>query len=243
MKTLILVRHAEAAHGEPMQADIDRPLSRRGYRDAQTVSKKFARAGIVPDLILSGSAPRALKTAVIFSQRLGLPPEAVQINRRIYEAERAEMLGLVRAFDDRHETVMLVGHNPGISGLLHHLADSRIHNLPNCSVAVIALPVDSWRDVAFKNGELELTVCPRGEEQHMEGEMHPPLQEGFALWLSQHSRQIEVFCGVFIGFALLLGIVILFLSRADGSGRMPIGSRYRSMEKQELSPFKPSPFK
>jgi phosphohistidine phosphatase len=245
MKTLILVRHAQADRGEPTQADIDRPLSRRGYRDAQTVSKKFAQTGILPDLILSGSAPRALKTARIFAQKLGLSPDAVQINRRIYEAERAEMLGLVRAFDDQYSTMMLVGHNPGISGLLHHLTDSSIHILPNCSVAVVELPVASWRDIAFKVGRLEYAVCPKGEEQQMHSdEPDPGIWERFSLWLTPRSRRVKLFFNILIGLTVLVIILILFLGRADGAGRLPGGAHFRHIEKHDdLPPFKPVPFK
>ena len=244
MKTLILVRHAEPALSGPTQADIDRSLSRRGYRDAQAVSKRFALADISPDLILSSASPRAHKTAKIFAQKLGVPPEFIRSDQRIYEAERAEMLGLVRGFDDQDNTVMLVGHNPGISGLLHHLVDSSIHNLPNCSVAVIELPIASWHDIAFKVGQLKYAICPKGEEQQLQSDELPPgLWERFSLWMMQRSRRIELCCAIFIGFTLLVGMLILFLGGADRAGRLPGGRHFKAVEKHETIPFQPAPFK
>lgn len=225
MKTLILVRHGEPVHGDPSMADINRPLKRRGSRDAQIVARQLARTGIVPEMILSGTAVRTVNTAEAFAQILQVPADAIRTDRRIYEAERAEMLTLIRALDDRFDTVMIVGHNPGIIGLLHHLTDSDVHNMPHCAVAVIELPGASWRDTVFKAGSLDVTLCPRGGEKHMFSDApETGFWDDIRNWVQNHSTRIEVFFAVFIGFALLLGIVILFLGGASGSGGRVRGS-------------------
>src|SRR5210317_145662 len=113
MKQLILVRHAEYTHRNPMETDLEHPLIRTGRRHAAQVAEELLNQGILPDLILTSPAKRAVETAQIFVKKLGLPEDCLTIEKSIYEAERADMLHLVHQLDDSLQSVLIIGHNPG----------------------------------------------------------------------------------------------------------------------------------
>ena len=59
MKTILLLRHAKSDWGDPGLADFDRPLAKRGRKDAPRMGEVLALFNCVPDRILSSSARRA----------------------------------------------------------------------------------------------------------------------------------------------------------------------------------------
>ncbi len=158
MKTLILVRHAKAEHGSPSLDDFDRPLNHRGKHDASAMAKRFKETGVRVDALISSPAVRALSTAEDFAMEINLP---IQTDERIYEAGLRDLLAVVRELDDRHSSVMLAGHNPGMSDLLHYLAGGNCVNLPTAAVAVIELPQESWRNIPVGKGVLKSISSPK----------------------------------------------------------------------------------
>jgi len=146
MKTVLLVRHAKSGKDDPTLADRDRPLNERGLRDAPLMGGRLAQRGLHPDLILTSPARRALSTAQLIADALGQPRSDIVINERLYEATLPALLATVRSTDDRHRTLMLVGHNPEISALAHLLAPD-ISEMPTCAVLECGFDAASWADV------------------------------------------------------------------------------------------------
>ncbi len=218
MKTLILIRHAKANYDDPMLDDADWPLSRRGCRDAKKAAKRFARTDYAPDLLVASPSRCTRETAEFFVQKLTLPEESVRFDAHIHEADLAELLRLVHELDDQYNTVMLVGHNPGITDLFHHLLDSNIHHLPNSSISVIELPSEGWRDMACNTGRLEQFICPKGEKLQLkdaEDDCLPPLTvwQRIFVWRLQFDRKLELFGFFLVCLALVLGLVLLLMGR------------------------------
>ncbi|WP_230878440.1 histidine phosphatase family protein [Planomonospora sp. ID67723] len=114
-RTLIVLRHAKAAH-TPGLADAERPLTERGENDARRVGETFAALGLRPDLVLCSPAVRTRRTA-----ELALPGEPVEFERDIYEAYADELLTLLRRTDPEVRTLLLVGHNPAVHELVLEL--------------------------------------------------------------------------------------------------------------------------
>lgn len=159
MKTLILVRHAKSDHKhDPTIEDFDRPLNHRGKHDAPDMARRFKKTGMKVDALISSPAVRALSTAEDFAMELNMP---IQTDKRIYEAGLRELLAVVRELDDRHSSVMLTGHNPGMSELLHYLTGTTRVDLPTAAVAVIELPLESWRNTSAGKGELKSISTPK----------------------------------------------------------------------------------
>ncbi|QEO14827.1 histidine phosphatase family protein [Agromyces intestinalis] len=147
MKTVFIVRHAKSDWGDPALDDHDRPLNARGRHDAPAMGRRLAARGVVPDLILSSTALRARTTAAALAAAFDLEPGAsVLLDATLYAASTSHLLETIRGLDDAVGAVMLVGHNPESSGLVHRLTGEAI-DLPTCAVAEVALDVAHWADV------------------------------------------------------------------------------------------------
>lgn len=154
MKTIILVRHAKSSWKDPSLKDFDRPLNKRGKRDAPLMGEKLKERGVVPDLILSSPAKRAKKTARTIAEALGYPKKKIKYEDGMYHAGARYLLELVRKVHDAHTTVMLFGHNPDFNDFAEMLIeDESISNIPTTGVYCIGIDVDSWANVGKGKGK------------------------------------------------------------------------------------------
>jgi phosphohistidine phosphatase len=146
MKTLTLVRHAKSSRDDPGLPDRDRPLNDRGRHDAPAMGQRLAGRGAKPELVVASPALRALTTAQLVADGLGLARGKIVVDERLYASSAGRLLEVVRALDARLERVMLVGHNPEFTELAHRLSNS-IEDMPTCAVAEFRFDVGSWSDI------------------------------------------------------------------------------------------------
>jgi phosphohistidine phosphatase len=150
-RRLVLLRHAKSEW--PDVADHERPLAKRGRRDAPLVGRWLGTSGYVPDAVVCSTARRARETWELASTGLAaVAPGAAPVVRyepRVYEATVLGLLMLVREFDAEWRTAAIVGHNPGLAELTVGLAspDSAPHEFPTAAVAVLGLP-GPWTEAA-----------------------------------------------------------------------------------------------
>jgi phosphohistidine phosphatase len=154
MKHLIIIRHGDAKRDDAALTDEQRPLAPLGRRQTAAATADFSTLRLQPDAVVSSPAKRALDTAEIWLEAMTVPAERLHINQDVYEAERVEMLHIVRQLDDAYNTVALVGHNPGVTGLLHHLVGRGVETMSTSAYAVIAIDVDRWSRIALRDSEL-----------------------------------------------------------------------------------------
>ena len=145
MKTLLVLRHAKSSWKHPETSDHDRPLNKRGKRDAPRMGRLVASQGLRPDVIVSSTAKRARKTADEVAQHAGYEG-AVQLDRRLYLASPDEIVDVVRGTAGGARRVMVVGHNPGLEDLVARLA-KRSETLPTAALAEIRLSIRSWKEL------------------------------------------------------------------------------------------------
>ncbi len=151
MRKLVLIRHAEAKPEMENSTDFDRPLSSSGKKDAAQMAGVLLQKGILPQIIISSPALRALTTANIFTAALS--SEGLKTNADIYEAHEDTLLHIVNHLDDQYKVAGLVGHNPGISNLLYLLA-GKVITMPTCAWAIVELEAESWAQVSSDTGKL-----------------------------------------------------------------------------------------
>lgn len=161
MKELIIVRHAKSSWKDSSLDDRERPLNRRGERDAPEMGARLARRKWKPDLIVSSPAVRALETARIMARKLAYPRKDIVVKDRLYGAGIVELLEVVRDSDDSVETLMLFGHNPGLTELANHLGPRPIPNLPTCCVLHLGFDTDTWSTVGYARGNEVLFDFPK----------------------------------------------------------------------------------
>jgi phosphohistidine phosphatase len=156
MKILTLVRHAKSSWKDTSLADRDRPLNKRGKRDAPEMGRRIAEAGIRPSLIVSSPAVRAWTTAKIVADALGYPREFLQRDNNLYLATVNGILDVIVAQDNGFNSLMLVGHNPGFTDFANYLVPGLTNNLPTTGVVSVELDTDDWS--LFDKPDVKLLV-------------------------------------------------------------------------------------
>lgn len=154
MKTLFVVRHAKSSWDFPDLDDHDRPLNQRGLKDAPEMGKRIARKNLKVDLMITSTAARAAQTADIIANRLSFPKNQILKEPLFYHASYHELLVQLKNIQDKVSTLMIFGHNPGLTDFVNYLTGSDIYNVPTCGISEISFDVASWRSVAKGIGRL-----------------------------------------------------------------------------------------
>ena len=160
-KTLYIIRHAKSSWDNQSLSDSQRTLNARGLKDAPLMAKLLKGKKIVPDLIISSPAVRALSTAEIFADEFKYKRDKIISDEKIYEATMRELITTIREIKDEYNTVMLFGHNPGLSNIVNLIGNKFLPALPTCAVVGIELKVNSWSDVERDCGKIILFEYPK----------------------------------------------------------------------------------
>jgi phosphohistidine phosphatase len=147
-KELFLVRHAKSSWDDSTISDHDRPLNERGYRNAPEMGRKLSDRRVSPDALISSTALRARTTAEIMAGSINYPKDRIVLDRALYHASATELQEYIGGFDDAHFSVMLFGHNPGMTSLVSHLFGLPIDNLPTCGVVHLQFSAESWAEAS-----------------------------------------------------------------------------------------------
>jgi len=171
MKRLILVRHATAVDKGPEGSDFHRGLKKRGKREAQVMAERMAPVLGTPDQIFSSPADRALQTARIFAQRLGVPAERVTLREELYGGLLPdEFLHIVHRFDNRAATVMVFGHDPSFTEFAAHMIPNFTDSIPKAGVLVMEIARTTWRAVRAGDARLVQFERPPAKEARKRSE-------------------------------------------------------------------------
>ena len=164
MRRLVLLRHAKSDW--PDVADHERPLAKRGRRDAPVAGRWLGRSGYVPDAVVCSTARRAVQTWELAAAGLAdavpgaAPP--VHYESRVYEATVLGLLMLVREFPDERRTVLVVGHNPGLAELAVGMAappPEPPSAFPTAAIAVLGLS-GTWAEAGPGEARLLAFAVP-----------------------------------------------------------------------------------
>jgi len=134
--------------------DIDRPLNKRGKRDAPEMGRRLSEYGVKPTIVVSSPARRALRTAEKVSAELGLEKRDIRIDEHVYSWDSDAVLKVINELDDKYKSAMVVFHNPAIIDLVNELTSGDINNVPTCGVAIIGFDTDKWSGVKKGKGKL-----------------------------------------------------------------------------------------
>ena len=149
-KILFLVRHAKSSWKDPSLSDHDRPLNQRGKQNAPLMASRLRKRGILPKIILSSTAQRAAATAQIFAQEIGLLENQINYQRQLYHASVQDLITIIQDISDRFDSVMLCGHNPGLTELAYYEWNLPVHNHPTCGVLELQFKAESWNEIAVE---------------------------------------------------------------------------------------------
>jgi phosphohistidine phosphatase len=161
MKTVLFIRHAKSSWKFPDLEDIDRPLNKRGLRDAPFMAEQLAKRQIFPDLIVSSPAVRAYTAAQIIAKKLNYPIIDIQQESKIYEATPETVLDLLRELPNEKEVIFIFGHNPTFTMIANHFSDEYIDNVPTCGIVAVNFEIESWAELNQQNSRFSFFDFPK----------------------------------------------------------------------------------
>jgi phosphohistidine phosphatase len=165
MKRLYFLRHAKSSWKDTSLPDHDRPLAGRGRRAAEAIAGHLREQGIEPELVLCSTARRARETLERIEPARAT--SAVRVEDDLYAASAGALLERLRSVPDTVESVMLIGHNPGLQQLALDLArpSPTVRELatkyPTAALATLTFPASSWQELDRDTAELVALVRPR----------------------------------------------------------------------------------
>lgn len=148
MKTLLLLRHAKSSWKIPNLTDHDRPLNKRGQRDAPAMGRLLREKGLTPGQIISSTARRARDTAALIAEQSGFT-NAIELNDDLYHAGPETLAGLLSELYYEDDPVLLVAHNPGLERFLE-LLTGQYEPLPTAALAHISLDLADWWQIRLE---------------------------------------------------------------------------------------------
>lgn len=153
MKKLVIIRHAKSSWKFPELKDMERPLNKRGIKDAPLMAKVLKKIAPGPDLIISSPAVRAMEIAKVIASKLDYSKKKILNEPVLYFHSENEIIDLVKALDNKYKLIFLVGHNPVFTELVNVLSNSSIDNLPTSGAFGIQFDCENWSEVARGKGK------------------------------------------------------------------------------------------
>lgn len=165
-RELLILRHAKSDWDTKVASDFERPLAKRGRKDAPRVGEWLYREGLIPQVIVSSPALRARDTTLKVCKCLDLAKKEIQWDEEVYDADLPTLLRVLSRVPPAAELMLLVGHNPGLEELLRYLAGTDVDEpadgklLPTATVARLEMPSD-WAQLDFGCAGLVSIVRPK----------------------------------------------------------------------------------
>jgi phosphohistidine phosphatase len=150
---LTLLRHAKTEPGRSGQEDWDRELEPRGRKDAPEIARRLREKELIPTLIVSSPAVRAVATAKLVAREFGIPVRSIVQDERLYLASPKVMLDVIRERGKAAPHLVIVGHNPGITEFADQLSAERsLDNMPTCAAYTLEFEITDWKELDWGTG-------------------------------------------------------------------------------------------
>ncbi|UOB17228.1 SixA phosphatase family protein [Abyssalbus ytuae] len=158
-KLLTIVRHAKSSWEHDV-TDKERPLAKRGIKDANLISRYLFKNGvIIPETVFSSPANRALTTCKIFMENFNFPLNKIRIEDELYDFSGDSVIKFITSLNNNYDNVMIFGHNHAFTSISNIFGDKFIDNLPTSGVVMINFESDNWKNI--EKGKTKLTLFPK----------------------------------------------------------------------------------
>ncbi len=146
-RRLFIIRHGKSSWDHEGLDDIDRPLANRGIRNAEEMAGRLTRLELIPELIFTSPANRAITSARIMAGLWGLEPPALQIRDPLYMPYTSEIDEVVATAPSHIQNLAIFGHNPSFTLYANQFLDESLDNLPTAGVVIITLDSENWKGI------------------------------------------------------------------------------------------------
>ena len=160
MKKLIIIRHCKSSWSDLTLNDFDRPLNNRGVQDGNLMSKELSKIIDNVDLLISSSSKRTRLTADFFIKLIKI--NKISFIDDLYHSSSENIISKLKKISNTYESIMVIGHNPGLTDLVNKLTSINLYNLPTCGVAIVNLNIKNWDLINnFSKYDLEWMKFPK----------------------------------------------------------------------------------
>ena len=154
-KSVILFRHGKSDWDAKYDSDHDRPLAKRGIRDAKRMGKFLSKRAEVPELILSSTALRTRETTKL-AMEAGNWDVDIELEKKIYEASLEEIINIIKSQDNKYNSICLVGHEPIFSTIITLIDNKKKIKFPTATMARISFFTSDWKRVLLEPDKCKL---------------------------------------------------------------------------------------
>ena len=121
---LYIMRHAKSDWSGPQISDFERPINKRGTKNAMRIGEWMNENNHIPQKIISSPALRAKETIELVTEQISkFNLEDLTYEDELYLAGFTQLIEFINTYKDKVQSLMLVGHNPGIENLVNYLCD------------------------------------------------------------------------------------------------------------------------
>lgn len=145
-RKLFIVRHGKSSW-DSIVSDIDRPLTERGVKNSYEMAALLVNRRLVPEMVISSPAIRALHTAVIMARSWELNDRDLLVRKSLYLPEVEDIAETLSAVEDTVASLAIFGHNPGFTQFANRFLKPQVDNVPTAGVVVVTMELDAWNDI------------------------------------------------------------------------------------------------
>ncbi len=168
-KTIYLARHAKSSWDSGVDSDFERPLSDKGFKDAEKISHQIQQLDWKPEVIFCSTAIRASQTCQAYCKQLNYPITNVHWNKNFYSAYVVTLLHSLTSLSGNTQSAMLIGHNPSMEDFLIHLCgetstskfrqrNGKLFTTGNVMQITFR---GQWKDLIMGDAELKTVLRPK----------------------------------------------------------------------------------
>lgn len=140
-----------------MPSDFERPLDKRGMRDAPIMAARLKDLGVRPQRLITSSAVRATTTADAFVHTFNVVKEEID---KLYHAPPETYLDVLSGLEETVSVVLIFGHNPGMTEICHLLGQKNVDNIPTCGMMVTEYH-GTWQDIDWNKIQFQNMLFPK----------------------------------------------------------------------------------
>ena len=166
MKVLYLIKHAKSNWGIPNTRDFERPISKRGSKDVNTIGSYLMIQDIVPDIVLSSCALRAQETTDLLADKINFRGKKFFLEE-LYMSIAEDIQEIIMAQDDSLNNIFVIAHNPQISELVNLMTEEHFSKIPSMGVVSIVFDIEEWSEIENTKGKIDFFIFPKQFKYYM----------------------------------------------------------------------------
>ena len=159
MKSLIIVRHCKSSWADPSLSDFDRPLNKRGNIDGELMSNYLKEKEKKIDKLISSKSKRTRLTSKYFTEKIHF--DSISYLDELYHASYSDIINIISNVKNNFNSIMLIGHNPGLTELINQNTSMNIYNLPTTGVVKVEFKGDKWERITENKGKIVYKKFPK----------------------------------------------------------------------------------